>query len=282
MISQAEIRRIAGSLGVDPQVIDHDYVLGCFLHYLSLEDEVQKSWVFKGGTSLAKCHFPEYRFSEDLDFTVLSSFTADTLMNIVNSAKLTMQDSIGIKTDSQDAKVDIIEDDYGQESFEAKIYYSGPWVYGGSSRSLQVHVNRDEKILFHTPKKSINHKYSDTADLPRVDIQTYSLEEILVEKLRAISGQRRFAIARDLYDIQFLSKTTVEIDKVLKGFPEKCKVKGINIHEINLEYFKQRQPDYEANWKNNLEYLIPENIKVSFKDAWNTSVLLLELATDVK
>jgi predicted nucleotidyltransferase component of viral defense system len=71
MINQAEIRRIAGSLGVDPRVIDHDYALGCFLHFLAMSDEVRRWWVFKGGTSLAKCHFAEYRFSEDLDFTVL-------------------------------------------------------------------------------------------------------------------------------------------------------------------------------------------------------------------
>lgn len=77
MISQAEIRRIAGALGVDPQIIDHDYVLGCFLHYLSLEEQVKKYWIFKGGTSLAKCYFSEYRFSEDLDFTALDTITIE-------------------------------------------------------------------------------------------------------------------------------------------------------------------------------------------------------------
>lgn len=63
MINQNEIRRIAGSLGVDPMIVNHDYVLGCFLHYLSLQD------------SLARCHFANYRFFEYLDFTVLSSIT---------------------------------------------------------------------------------------------------------------------------------------------------------------------------------------------------------------
>ena len=29
----------------------------------------QKNLIFKGGTCLRKCYFPEYRFSEDLDFT---------------------------------------------------------------------------------------------------------------------------------------------------------------------------------------------------------------------
>lgn len=279
MINQAEIRRIAGALGVDPQVIDHDYVLGCFLHYLSLEEQVKKSWIFKGGTSLAKCHFSEYRFSEDLDFTALNVITVDSLLRTANSAKKMMQESIGIRTDSTKTKVEVIQDDYGKESFETKIYYDGPWVYGGSNRSLQVHVNRDELILFPAQIKSITHKYSDVTGLPPSDLQVYSLEEILVEKLRALSGQRRFAIARDLYDIQFLSKTAVSIENVLKGFPRKCEIKGIKVHDIDIERIKLRKPEYETNWKNNLEYLIPGNMRVPFEDAWNTAIKLLEKAT---
>jgi predicted nucleotidyltransferase component of viral defense system len=278
LINQAEIRRIAGSLGVDPQVIDHDYVLGCFLHYLSLEKQVKKSWIFKGGTSLAKCYFSEYRFSEDLDFTALNVLTVDSLLKTTNSAKKMMQDSIGIRTDGQETKVEVIQDDYGKESFEAKIYYEGPWIYGGSNRSLQVHVNRDELLLFPAQMKSITHKYSDVAGLPPSALQVYSLEEILVEKLRALSGQRRFAIARDLYDIQFLSKTAVSIENVLKGFPRKCEIKGIKVHDIDIERIKNRKPEYETNWKNNLEYLIPEVLKVSFEEAWDISVCLLQKA----
>ena len=278
MINQAEIRRIAGSHGVDPQVIDRDYVLGCFLQYLSLEEQVKKFWTFKGGTSLAKCHFSEYRFSEDLDFTALNVITVDSLLKIANSAKKMMQDSIGIRTDGQETKVEVIQDDYGKESFEVKIYYEGPWAYGGSNRSLQVHVNRDELILFPAQMKSITHKYSDVSGLPRTVLQVYSLEEILAEKLRALSGQRRFAIARDLFDIQFLSKTLVKVEDVLKGFPRKCEIKGIKVHDIDLERIKQRKPEYESNWKNNLEYLIPGNMKVPFEDAWDISFTFLEKA----
>nr|WP_276325621.1 nucleotidyl transferase AbiEii/AbiGii toxin family protein [Mesorhizobium ciceri] len=33
--------------------------------------ELADKWVFKGGTCLKKCYFETYRFSEDLDFTLL-------------------------------------------------------------------------------------------------------------------------------------------------------------------------------------------------------------------
>jgi hypothetical protein len=32
---------------------------------------LSNQWVFKGGTCLKKCYIETYRFSEDLDFTVL-------------------------------------------------------------------------------------------------------------------------------------------------------------------------------------------------------------------
>ncbi|CAN5145726.1 hypothetical protein BH20BAC1_BH20BAC1_03460 [soil metagenome] len=39
-----------------------------------------KIFVFKGGTCLRKCYFPDYRFSEDLDFTLIDkSFKIDKL-----------------------------------------------------------------------------------------------------------------------------------------------------------------------------------------------------------
>lgn len=56
MISVTEIRGIAEALSVAPAVVDHDYVLGCLLHYLSLQPKVQRSLIFKGGTSLQKCY----------------------------------------------------------------------------------------------------------------------------------------------------------------------------------------------------------------------------------
>lgn len=37
---------------------------------------------------------------------------------------------------------------------------------------------------------------------------------------------------------------------------------------------ERRKPEYEANWKNNPGFLIPDNLKAQFEDAWNVSVSL--------
>ena len=53
MIGEAEVRRLARQWGVDPMLVDLDYVLGCFLASL-----YRQSWAedlfFKGGTCLRK------------------------------------------------------------------------------------------------------------------------------------------------------------------------------------------------------------------------------------
>jgi len=69
MISEAEIRRSAAAANVDPMVIDLDYSLGWFLLGMLKTGSRFGNLVFKGGTCLRKCYFPDYRFSEDLDFT---------------------------------------------------------------------------------------------------------------------------------------------------------------------------------------------------------------------
>jgi predicted nucleotidyltransferase component of viral defense system len=279
LISIGEVQRIAGALGLEPRVIDHDYVLGCYLCFLGNQATVQKKWLFKGGTALRKCYFEEYRFSEDLDFTVLGIISVENLRNVLRSANIAMQDAIGIRTDEREIVVDVIEDDYGKESYEARIYYFGPWNYGGSPRSIRIHTNRDESLVFPTNMLSVFHQYSDREELPAASIQVYSLEEMMAEKLRAFSGQRKQAIPHDIFDLYHLSRNVESVDKVLEAFPQKCQAKGISLDAIDLDKVMARKPEYENNWRQGLEYLVPTNLKVSFEVAWQTSIRLLEKAS---
>jgi predicted nucleotidyltransferase component of viral defense system len=278
MVTLNEISRIAIALGVDPPVVDHDYLLGCLLHYLSLQREVQSSLLFKGGTALRKCHFTEYRFSEDLDFTALQAFDASTIQSLVNEAKHAMQESTGISTDTHETVVEIIADDYGKESYEAKIYYEGPWKYGGTPRSLRIHISRDEQLLFAPKNLPIMHNYSDQKSLPQASIRVYALEEILAEKLRAFSGQRKWAVARDVYDLFMLAKSGATIEAAFAAFPQKCAAKDISPADIDVVKVMQRRLEYESNWQNNLEYLVPANAKTIFEEAWSVALKLLSQA----
>lgn len=55
MISREEIIRVAGDLGLRPDVVEKDYVLGWTLAGIFHDAILSTSWVFKGGTCLKKC-----------------------------------------------------------------------------------------------------------------------------------------------------------------------------------------------------------------------------------
>jgi predicted nucleotidyltransferase component of viral defense system len=85
VIAEAEVRRLAGQWGVDPMVVDLDYVLGCFLAALYGQDGAAVLR-FKGGTCLRKCYYGDCRFSEDLDFTAERRISPQELQELVVAA----------------------------------------------------------------------------------------------------------------------------------------------------------------------------------------------------
>jgi len=77
VIGKEEILGFAREVGIDPNVVEKDYVLGWMLAGISSQPRTLKTWLFKGGTCLKKCYFETYRFSEDLDFTLLDGSQVD-------------------------------------------------------------------------------------------------------------------------------------------------------------------------------------------------------------
>lgn len=125
------------------------------------------------------------------------------------------------------------------------------------------------------------HNYSDQKSLPQASIRVYALEEIFAEKLRAFSGQRKWAVARDVFDLYTLSKSNVDFESVFAAFPQKCAAKGISRAEIDIAKVIQRRIEYESNWRNNLEYLVPAASKASFEEAWGAALKLLSRVLEI-
>ena len=70
MIDCLEIMEFSREVGLVPEVVEKDYVLGWVLGAIFSHQSLRMDWLFKGGTCLKKCYFETYRFSEDLDFTL--------------------------------------------------------------------------------------------------------------------------------------------------------------------------------------------------------------------
>jgi len=146
MIGQSEIKRIAATTGVALNVVEHDYALGCFLHMLASSEQVRSSWAFKGGTALAKCYFENYRFSEDLDFTITQSISLPEIASIVNASKARMQSEIGIATDVRDIVIDQIG--FMDESFFL-FYNDVDFCYRIKQAGWKIYFYAEAKI-FHS------------------------------------------------------------------------------------------------------------------------------------
>ena len=77
MITKEEIQEIASQKQLDLKIIEKDYVLIWILAGIHQHKDINNTWIFKGGTCLKKCYFETYRFSEDLDFTILETINTN-------------------------------------------------------------------------------------------------------------------------------------------------------------------------------------------------------------
>ena len=76
----------AGGRRIPEAVIERDYVLAWFLTGLA-GHPLREVLAFKGGTALRRRWFEDYRFSEDLDFTLTRAITC-FIANISDSSDL--------------------------------------------------------------------------------------------------------------------------------------------------------------------------------------------------
>lgn len=268
MIPDAEVRRIADRSGVEPGIIDLDYALGWALMGLAAHPELRERLVFKGGTSLRKCWFPDYRFSEDLDFTITGPLGPTALERAVHEAFRSAQDLSGIDFAAQAPVMEVLNDEYGRESVQLRIYYRGPHRSGGSPRAIRLDATRDETMVFPPESRRMIHGYSDAADLGEVTWPCYALEEVVAEKLRAVLAQRRFAVARDLYDIHRLLDHGIDEKRTIEALPGKLEVKGLALHQVVPDRMLSRKEQYMVDWTRHLVPLVQPTTLPDFEDVW--------------
>ena len=106
-----------------------------------------------------------------------------------------------------------------------------------------------------------------------LEVPCYDLREMLLEKLRGISGQRRFAIARDLYDIQrLLQRMDVRIEDVSRHARKKFAAKDIVLSASTLNGLQARKDEFETDWARNVVRLTPAGVNADFEAAWATAI----------
>jgi predicted nucleotidyltransferase component of viral defense system len=260
MITQKEIIEIAEQKRLQTNIIDKDWVLGHFLNAMYSLDDVRQSFVFKGGTALKKCYFPDYRFSEDLDFTLLDK---DFVVNdsfIKEIIKIATLQS-GIQFYFQKQKLQKSEDE--EQGYEIKIKYWGadhkpnqqPLPPSRWQTAIKLDISFSENIFVLPEQKQIFHGYSDRTKISEI-IMVYSLNEIMGEKLRSLIQRNR---PRDIYDIDYLSKHLPQ-----ENFPlikeilySKAKDKNITISGVSDFVNNKKERSNKHAWQSSLGEHLP-------------------------
>ncbi len=196
MISKDEVLQKASAHNVNPIIIEKDYILGWILAGISNHPVLASSWVFKGGTCLKKCYFGNYRFSEDLDFTLKKESITDPnfIRSQLTDVRNWLYENTGIEI--PEIILDIFPDS-NEKTLRGKLGYVGPLDQRGSFTRIKLDLTKNEFLAKPSVKSMIFHPYEDQQDFS-YHTQAYSYEEIFAEKIRALFERAR---PRDLYDV---------------------------------------------------------------------------------
>ena len=263
-----EIKRKSFELGLPISTIEKDYVISWILYGI-WRSGLWKDLAFKGGTCLKKAYFSDYRFSEDLDYTLTEKVSEDKLRErlerILEFANAGPVEFLGVESEPR----------YGVRKFEGellgfkiKIPFRLVRRTGSPSKiKMDITLEKYEKIVLSLQERELLHEYSDADKFSLVRLKSYSLEEIFAEKVRSLFQRTR---PRDLYDVWRL-KDVIELKTALSILPEKFRLKNV---QLNMKTFEGRRIYYERAWERSLTHQInplPECDRV-----WNDVLKFLE------
>lgn len=254
MIAKEELQRLAAQTGVRVELQERDYILGWFLLELAQTPSLRQSLAFKGGTALRKMYFPYFRFSEDLDFTLVQPIEEDALQAGIATVCRQVTYTSGIQMSlalwKQTRTVP------GEEAYRARVAYVGPLGQRSPEPPrITLDLTRYERLVISPEQRSVTHPYSDAPPEPR-QVPTYRLEEMLAEKLRAML---RRCYPRDIYDVWYLLKYHRErLDRplFLRVLDKKCRYKGYTFSSAEDFLLPARREGMSEAWDTSLQHLV--------------------------
>jgi uncharacterized protein len=221
---------------VSAQVVERDYVLTHIIRALA-QLQPPTGLVFKGGTALRLCFYEDYRYSADLDFSLVDLSVHDGVA-VLRGALERCVDEIGLPGLSL------------AETEPLEIEYTGPL---GRVRTIKLDLADDELVL-ETTQRTLITRYSDQSS-DGSTITTYTLEEVAAEKLRCVIQRM---LCRDVSDLHRLFvREGIEVEMVWPHFEEKARAKSLDPGRFS-ERLSAREPQYRKRWDQELPDLEPD------------------------
>jgi len=280
MITHKEILEHSRKYGIRAATIDKDWILGHFLNAFYSFEEVGKLFVFKGGTCIKKCYIEDYRFSEDLDFTLLDK---NFIVNkqFINSVIKKAEENSGAKFYLSDEIKNQKSEDVPQ-GYEVAIKYWGadhqpnqrPLPAARWQTKIKLDISFSEKLILEPVPKKILHVYSDSNVISSF-LTVYNYSEIVSEKIRSLVQRNR---PRDIYDNWYFSRTVdiKEYPEIKRLLYEKAKLKGIYIENIGQFVNGNKERKNKRAWQSNLQHLVGLDKLPGFDEAYSALHTFIE------
>ena len=242
MIRPAEIQKKANREKVRDTQIEKDYILTWILTGVAVNGLLSKSLAFKGGTVLKKFYFEDYRYSEDLDFTLIDD-------NLTNGAILDAFEAV-FQYVREEANIPLAMEDFGiHETGNINFYisYVGPLGGIGANKRVKVDISRTENLCFELENRSIFETYSDQEECT---VQCYSLNEVMTEKMRSLLSRTQ---PRDYYDLWYLSEAEgMEMADLCLEFGEKARRKGLDPNALQ-DKLEEKVAVFRSRWEKSMK-----------------------------
>jgi hypothetical protein len=157
--------------------VETDYVL---CHLLLAVSEAFPELVFRGGTALARIYWPDYRLSEDLDFTSQAA---------IPNLEPRLESAVRVARERTTLSLELA---YGspRESWSRS-------TVGWADHELLVDVNMDVEVALGSSQEPIDLPYKDLQGI-EATIPVFTLTEILGNKWYMLNDR---AEPRDLFDV---------------------------------------------------------------------------------
>ena len=232
-----------GGQRIPEAILERDYCLSWFLVGISQTPFLQEILVFKGGTAIKKCYIPDYRFSEDLDFTLVKEVAFEEIQKGLDEAFKIIERQSGIKF-----HFSRLDRNTHQNSHTFFLTFEGP-LPRVSPQEIKVDITIREWMAFPILKKTVLKGNKQYEDLPEdAEVRIYSLGEIAAEKVLALCDRARNE-PRDLYDLWQLSANQhIAVEDLIGAISEKLKFRGKSL-EIVRDEFLRKEARLKKLWK---------------------------------
>jgi predicted nucleotidyltransferase component of viral defense system len=239
ILSRSELHRLANREKVALGVLEKDYVLTEVLKSLSQVSQLREFFIFKGGTALRKVYFPNWRYSEDLDFTVRQDMGKEDVARILDTWYRRVEQSSRILLTT---KMLHKPDGYAR----VRIQFVGPLAYPAM---IYMDLSFDEPLCLEPEYRTVlTHPFPDEQQ----KVLAYPLEELLAEKMRSLLERGK---SRDYYDVwRLLEEQSAELNLELLGTVLSRKLAHKGLRPCAISDFLPKDPRaLKRYWEEDLQ-----------------------------